>query len=88
MHGRKEANCLGLFLIKLGNIVILNDKKNGTKKKTFHWEPVHQQAFDTFKQFIAQNIIFAYPYFGLPLIAYTGADGCKWLSIGSHDHSK
>ena len=36
-------------------------KANKTKKKVWHWDPVHQQAFDTVKATIACDVTLAYP---------------------------
>ena len=36
-------------------------KKEGTGKKMLHWEPVHQEAFDSMKQLRACNPNFEFP---------------------------
>jgi hypothetical protein len=36
-------------------------KKNGTKKKPWRWESIHQQAFDNIKATIAKEAVLAYP---------------------------
>ncbi len=36
-------------------------RRDKTKKKPWHWDPVHQQAFDTVKATIPREVAFAYP---------------------------
>ena len=36
-------------------------KATNTKKQLWHWDPVHQQAFDTVKATIACDVTLAYP---------------------------
>ncbi len=36
-------------------------KANKTKKKPLHWDPIHQQAFDTVKATITRDVTLAYP---------------------------
>ncbi len=48
-------------------------KKNKTKKKPWHGESIHQQAFDNVKATIAKEVILAYPDFTKPFEVYTDA---------------
>jgi hypothetical protein len=48
-------------------------KKNGTKKKTWRWEPIHQQGFDNIKATIVKEVLLAYPDFTKPFKIYTDA---------------
>ncbi len=48
-------------------------KKNGTKKKTWRWESIHQQAFDNIKATIAKEVVLAYSEFTKPFEIYTVA---------------
>ncbi len=48
-------------------------KKNGTKKKTWRWESIHQQPFDNVKAAIAKEVVLAYPDFTKPFEIYTDA---------------
>ncbi len=48
-------------------------KKNKTKKKTWQWESIHQQAFDNVKTTIAKEVVLAYPNFTKPFEIYTDA---------------
>ncbi len=48
-------------------------KKNGTKKKPWKWESIHQQAFDDAKATVAKEVVLAYPDFTKPFKIYTDA---------------
>jgi hypothetical protein len=37
------------------------NKSKGTKKASWHWEEIHQQAFDLIKTTIAHDVVLAYP---------------------------
>ena len=36
-------------------------RKKGTKKTPWHWDDVHQQAFDAVKKALARDVMLAYP---------------------------
>ncbi len=46
-------------------------KTNRTKKKPWHWNPVHQKAFDTVKATIAHYVTLAYPDYSQGFEIYT-----------------
>ncbi len=48
-------------------------KKNGTEKKPWKWESIHQQAFDNIKATVAKEVVLAYPDFTKPFEIYTDA---------------
>jgi hypothetical protein len=48
-------------------------KKNKTKKKPWHWESIHQHAFDNIKATIAKEVVLAYPDFMKLFEVYTDA---------------
>jgi hypothetical protein len=48
-------------------------KKNGTKKKPWKWESIHQQAFYDVKATIAKEVVLAYLDFTKPFEIYTDA---------------
>jgi hypothetical protein len=52
-------------------------KRNGTKKKPWKWESIHQQAFDDVGATIAKEIVLAYPDFTKPFEIYTDASATK-----------
>jgi hypothetical protein len=49
------------------------NKKKKTKKKPWHWDPIHQQAFDNVKAAIAKETVLAYPVFLKLFEIYTDA---------------
>ena len=55
-------------------------KANKTKKKPWHWDPVHQQTFDTVKATIARDVTLAYPDYSQGFEIYT--DSSK-LQLGA-----
>jgi hypothetical protein len=56
-------------------------KKNGTKKKPWRWESIHQQAFDNVQATIAKEVVLAYPDFTKPFKIYTDASTMQLGSV-------
>ncbi len=48
-------------------------KAKGTKKVPWHWDEVHQRAFDHVKATIAKDIVLAYPDYSKVFKIYTDA---------------
>ena len=48
-------------------------KRSTKKKPPWHWEQVHQDAFDEIKKVIARDVILAYPNFSEEFTIYTDA---------------
>jgi hypothetical protein len=48
-------------------------RKNKVKKKPWHWDSIHQLAFDNVKTTIAKEVVLAYPDFTKPFDIYTDA---------------
>ena len=48
-------------------------RKNKVKKRPWHWDSIHQTAFDTVKSTIAKEVVLAYPDFSKPFDIYTDA---------------
>jgi len=48
-------------------------RKNKVKKKPWHWDSIHQIAFDNVKSAIAKEVVLAYPDFTKPFEIYTDA---------------
>ena len=48
-------------------------RKNKVKKKPWHWDSIHQIAFDNVKSTIAKEVVLAYPCFLKPFEIYTDA---------------
>jgi hypothetical protein len=55
-------------------------KAKGTKKASWHWDEIHQQAFDLVKTTIARDVVLAYPDYSEKIEIY--ADASK-SQIGS-----
>jgi hypothetical protein len=53
-------------------------KAKGTKKVPWHWDEVHQRAFDHVKATIAKDVVLAYPNYSKVFEIYTDAS-CKQL---------
>jgi hypothetical protein len=48
-------------------------KAKGTKKVPWHWDEVHQRAFDHIKAIIAKDVVLAYPDYSKVFEIYTDA---------------
>ncbi len=48
-------------------------RKNKVKKKPWHWDSIHQIAFDNVKSTIAKEVVLAYPDFTKPIEIYNDA---------------
>jgi hypothetical protein len=48
-------------------------RTKGTKKAPWHWDEVHQRAFDHIKATIAREVVLAYPNYSKVFEIYTGA---------------
>jgi hypothetical protein len=48
-------------------------RAKGTKKVPWHWDEVHQQAFDHVKATIAREVVLAYPDYSKVFEIYTDA---------------
>ncbi len=55
----------------LASLTDLVGKKNGTKKKLWRWESIHQQAFENVKATITKEVVLAYQDFTKPFEIYT-----------------
>jgi hypothetical protein len=66
------------MLASLFNIVgecgeMKTTRKNKVKKKPWHWDSIHQIAFDNVKSTITKEVVLAYPDFTKPFEIYTDA---------------
>jgi hypothetical protein len=64
------------MLAPLSNLVgecreMKTTRKNKVKKKPWHWDLIHQIAFDNVKLTIAKEVVLAYPCFSKPFEIYT-----------------
>jgi hypothetical protein len=48
-------------------------RKNKVKEKLWHWDSIHQEAFDNVKKTFAKEVVLAYPDFTKPFDIYTDA---------------
>ena len=48
-------------------------KRNKTKKKSWHWDKIHQEAFDQIKEALSREVMLAYPTYGEVFKIYTDA---------------
>ncbi len=48
-------------------------RKNQVKTTPWHWDPIHQIAFDNVKATIIKEVVLAYPDFLKPFEIYTNA---------------
>ena len=54
-----------------GHTKVIRAKK--TKKRAWHWDEVHQIAFDSIKATIARDVVLAYPDYSQEFERYTDA---------------
>ncbi len=59
---------------------IKSTKAKGTKKVPWHWDKVHQRAFDHVKATIAKDVVLAYPVYSKVFEIYTDASS-KQLGV-------
>jgi hypothetical protein len=52
-------------------------KAKGTKKASWHWEEIHQQAFDLIKTTITCDVVLAYPDYSEKFEIYVYADASQ-----------
>ena len=63
---------------------ILASLTNLTGKGTFHWNNIHQQAFDTMKALMVEDVLLQYPDHNLPFHINTDASDYQLGSIILH----
>jgi hypothetical protein len=61
-------------------------RMNKTKKKSWWWDLIHQQAFDKVKAAIAKEIVLAYPDFSKPFEIYTDASSTQLGAVITQDN--
>ena len=60
-------------------------KAKGTKKVPWHWDEVHQKAFDHVKATIAKEVVLAYPDFSKVFEIYTDASSKQLGAVITQD---
>ena len=61
-------------------------RKKGTKKKPWHWDEVHQKAFDAVKATLARDVVLAYPDYSKEFIIYTDASNKQLGAVITQEH--
>jgi hypothetical protein len=61
-------------------------KAKGTKKVPWHWDEVHQKAFDRVKSTIAKEVVLAYPDFSKVFEIYTDASSKQLGAVITQDN--
>ncbi len=59
---------------------------NGTKKVPWHWDEVHQRAFNHVKATIAKDAVLAYPYYSKVFEIYTDASSKQLGAVITQDN--
>ena len=61
-------------------------KKKGTKKAPWHWDDIHQKAFESIKTMIARDVVLAYPDFSKKFVIYTDASKRQLGAVITQDN--
>jgi hypothetical protein len=61
-------------------------KEKGTKKVSWHWDKVHQQAFNHMKATIPKEVILAYPDYSNVFEIYTDASSKQLGAVITQDN--
>ena len=61
-------------------------RKNKVKKTPWHWDSIHQIAFDNVKTTIAKEVVLAYPDFTKPFDIYTDASTKQLGAVITQDN--
>jgi hypothetical protein len=60
-------------------------KAKGTKKVPWHWEEIHQRAFNNVKATIAKDVVLAYPDYSKIFEIYTDASSKQLGAVNTQD---
>ncbi len=61
-------------------------KAKGTRKVPWHWDVVHQRAFDHDKATIAKDVVLAYPDYSKVFKTYTDASSKQLGAVFTQDN--
>jgi hypothetical protein len=61
-------------------------KAKGTKKAPWHWDEIHQTAFDQVKATICKDVVLAYPDFSKSFKIYTDASATQLGAVITQDN--
>jgi hypothetical protein len=62
-------------------------RKSKVKKKHWHWDSIHQTAFDNAKRTLAKEVVLAHPDFTKPFDIYTVASTKQLGAVTTQDNS-
>ena len=60
--------------------------KAGKQKNLWHWDEVHEKAFDDIKEVIAHDVVWAYPDFDKTFEIYTDASSRQIDAVITQDN--
>jgi hypothetical protein len=81
-----EQNACPSHLIGWGLRSNQTTKAKGTKEVHWHWDEVHQRAFDNVKATIAQDVVLAYPDYSKVFEIYTDASSKQLGAVITQDN--
>ena len=61
-------------------------RANKTKRKPWHWDKVHQTAFDNIKTTIAKDVVLAYPDYSRQFEIYTDSSKFQLGAVITHNN--
>jgi hypothetical protein len=83
----RQSDMLGPLTSLVGECgQIKSTKAKGTKKGPWHWDKVHQRAFDHVKVTIAKDVVLAYPDYSKVFKIYTDASSKQLQAVITQDN--
>jgi hypothetical protein len=83
----RRSNILTLLTSLVGECSqTKSTKAKGTKKVPWHWEKVHQRAFDHVKATIAKDVVLAYPDYSKAFEIYTDVSSKQLGAVITQDN--
>ena len=61
-------------------------RKKGQKKAPWHWDDIHQTAFESIETMIARDVVLAYPDFSNFFVLYTNASKRQLGAVITQDN--
>ncbi len=86
-NGQDRAKCLSSSLRWLGSAVRPKPLRlKGPKKVPWHWDEVHQRAFDHITAKITKDVVLAYPDYSKVFEIYTDASSKQLGAVVTQDN--
>jgi hypothetical protein len=82
----KRSEMLGPHSDLVGECGETKTTQNMVKKKPWHWDSFHQEAFDNVNKTIAKKVVLAYPDFTEPFDIYTDASTKQLGAVITQDN--